>query len=268
MWRFWLAASLHFLLAPFALNATLDYPNFNDNPLLTDRIQSSIVPFLLPVDHPIKATLDAIFSQSRAIESERALIDAGFTIVAGPMPMSFIVVARHPAVPGYVFKLYLDSETRIRKSNNWKSMPYWQWLINRCIQARKIKKIIKQEHIRHFTVADKWLYILPVYPYSFGIHPQPIILVATDMQPESEEVSRQMWKTVVTRKILDELYAILKHGYGGRDVTDLSANVPYTKQGKFVFIDTEKLQIVPKLERATKYFSKDMQRYWEKLIDE
>src|SRR5690242_4981015 len=82
--------------------AALDYPHFNDNPYLTSRLRSAIAPYLLPLDHPMKPALDAIFSQSRVIENEKSLVDAGFELIAGPMPLSFIIVARHPQVPGYV----------------------------------------------------------------------------------------------------------------------------------------------------------------------
>jgi len=257
-----LVVGLSYLIIPTAINATLEYPNLNNNPLLPDEIRPSILPYLLPIDHPMKAKLDTIFSWSRVTENEKTLVDAGFTIIAGPMPMSYIIVARHPAVPGYVFKLFLDSETRCRYD-----IPHWRWLANRCGQARKIRKVIEHKKIRHFTVADKWLYILPVHPYSNAVNPDPVILLATDLEPESAEVSERMWKTVVTHKHLDELYAILKHGYGGHDTFCLPVNVPYTKQGKFAFIDTEKPQNSPQLKRVKKYISKDMRDYWEKLIN-
>lgn len=244
-----------------ASHAFLNYPDFNDNPYLTDRMQTTIAPYLLPLNHPMKAKLDSIFSASRATENEKSLADAGFEIIAGPMKRSYIIVARHPKIPGYVFKLYLDSEKRYRKE-----VPHWLSLARRCAGAFGIRKIIERENICHFVVPDKWLYVLPVYPYSNVLDPEPILLMETDMEPESLEVSTQMWNTVITREHLNELYAILKSGYGGSGTMSLFGNVPFTKQGKFAFIDTEKRKTHLPLKYVKKYFSKDMALYWDSLI--
>ncbi len=256
-----LAFGLSYFITPSTAQASLNYPNCQDNPYLNDQMQCRIAPYLLPLDHPMKPRLDAIFSSSRVIENERSLLDAGFSIIAGPMPVSFVIVARHPSVPGYVFKMYLDSESRSRKD-----IPHWLSLARRCDGAKGIRKIIKKEKIRHFAVPDKWLYVLPVYPFSNVLNPEPIILMETDMDLESYEVTKQMWQTVVTRKHLDELYSILKHGYGGRGTVCLSINVPYTKQGKFAFTDTESPKAELELKNVKKYLSKEMQRYWDRLI--
>jgi len=256
-----LAIGLSCFAVPSSI-AALNYPNFNDNPYLTPRLQATIAPYLLPLDHPMKASLDSIFSRSRVIENERSLIDAGFSIIAGPMHLSFIIVARHPEIPGYVFKIYLDSEKRCRKE-----IPHWQWLARRCAGAFGIRQIIERKKIHYFSVPDKWLYLLPVYPYSTATSPQPVILMETDMEPESYEVTQQMWKTAITHKHLDELYAILKHGHGGNGTIFLYENIPFTKKGKFAFTDTEDPRAQLELKHIKKYLSKDMQRYWESLIN-
>ncbi len=256
------AWALCFFTAPAAI-AALDYPHFNDNPYLTPRLQSTIAPYLLPLDHPIKSTLDTIFSQSRVIENEKSLTDAGFEWIAGPMPLSFIIVARHPQVPGYVFKIYLDSEKRCRKE-----IPHWQWLARRCAGAFGIRQIIAREKIRFFSVPDKWLYLLPVYPHSKEPNPQPVLLVETDMEPVSYEMTQDMWKNNVTRKHLDELYCILKQGFGGNGTIFLYENIPFTKRGKFAFTDTEDPRTQLELKHVKRYLSKEMQRYWESLIRE
>lgn len=235
----------------------------NENSLLDARMISQISPFLLPLDHPMKPKLDAIFSQSRVVQNEKTLVDAGFVHIAGPMPYSFVIVVRHPEIPGYVFKLYLDSEKRMRKN-----VPHWKWLTMRCAGAQEIRKIIKHKKIRHFIIPDKWLYILPVYPYSNVMNPELIILMETDVEPESHAVTERMWRTAITREHLDELYTILKHGYGGHGVLALAGNVPYTKKGKFAFTDTEDPQADLKLEYVKNFLSKEMQRYWDTLIEE
>lgn len=250
-----------FLLLSLKCFAELNYPHFKDNPSLDVRMQSKIAPYLLPLDHPMKAKLDLIFSQSRVLENERTFVNAGFEVIAGPRVYSFVIVARHPEIPGYVFKLYLDSETRMRND-----VPHWKWLVRRCEGAQSIRKVIKRKNILHFSVPDKWLYVLPAYPFSSVQNPEVIILMETDMELETKEVSRQMWKTGVTRKHLDELYSIFKHGYGGPGIVKLPANVPYTKNGTFAFTDTEDPPANLKLKYIKKYLSKEMQRYWDTLL--
>lgn len=257
---------LAFCLSYFAnlpsSHAVFNYPNFNDNPSLTDRMRSTIAPYLLPLDHPMKAKLDSIFSQSRVIQDERTLADAGFTIVAGPMHRSFVIVARHPLIPGYVFKLYLDSEDRLRKE-----VSHWLSLTRRCVGAQGIRQIIERKKIRHFLVPDKWLYLLPVYPFSNALNPEPVILMETDMEPETLETSIQAWKTSITPEHLDELYSILKHGFGGEGTMSLFVNVPATKHGKFAFTDTESRKTKLKLQNIKRYLSHDMECYWDSLIN-
>jgi hypothetical protein len=243
-------------------HAVFNYPNFYDNPYLTDRMQVTIAPYLLPLDHPMKPTLDSIFSQSRVVQDQKTLTDAGFQIIAGPMPRSFVIVARHPQVPGFVFKIYLDSEERCREEN-----PHWKSLAKRCAGAFGIRQIITRNNIRHFSVPDKWLYILPLHPFSNVQNLEPIVLMETDMQLESYEVTKQMWKTGITEEYLDELYFILKQGFGGHGTACLSVNVPFTKQGKFAFTDTESSRAELRLKNIKKYLSKDMEQYWDGLIN-
>jgi len=248
-------------MAQLAANHAILDPNFVNHPLLDQEMRMQIAPHLLPLNHPMKVTLDSIFSQSRVLENEDSLRNAGFIPICDSMPRSYVIVARHSLIPGYVFKLYLDSETRCRKD-----VPHWIWLVRRCVGAMGIRKIIRQNQIRFFTVPDKWLYLVPAFPAANAVNPQPIILMATDMQLESSEVTREKWKTAITREHLDELYMILKEGYGGHGVVSLEANVPFTKQGTFAFTDTEDPRAKPKLKHIRKFLSLEMQKYWDSLI--
>ncbi len=169
------------------------------------------------------------------------------------MPGSFVTVARHPAIPGYVFKLYLDSEQR-----NKDGIPNCEWLTRRCIGAETIRKLIHKKKVRHFTIPDKWLYVLPLQTIKTP-NPQPVIVIETDMELESEEITKLAWKTYVTPQHLKELYTILKPGYG---TIGLVRNIPYTKNGKFAFTDTEYPLRKHKLRKVKPYLSEEMQQYW------
>ncbi len=220
--------------------------------------QKVAAPYLIPEDHPIKAALDYLFSQTRATENQTTLLEAGFEIVAVTQ-ISLVIVARHPAFPGYIFKMYLDSETRVVRE-----APNWTHLFTRCKGAQRIKKVIREKKLHYFTVPDKWLYLLPKYPLSREQNPQPLILVETDMEIDDEETTRKKWLNVKS-KHLDELYEILKLGYAS---TSLVKNVPSTKNGKFAFIDTEYTKRNLPLEKVKNFLSAEMRKYWDSLIEE
>lgn len=228
-----------------------------ENPYVYEGYWSSITPYLLPQDHPIKPILDTIFTASRATATKSALLEAGFEIIAH-MPGSFVIVARHPAVHGYVFKLYLDEELCCKDE-----IPNYVWLVRRCVGAEMIRKLIKDKKLRYFEVPDKWLYLFPLEPEPYGPNPQPLLLVATDMDLQTEAVTQHAWRTMITKRHLRELYKVLKRGYGS---TGLDRNVPFTKHHKFAFTDTEYPVRDHNLRRVKPHLSKEMWEYWKGLI--
>lgn len=232
------------------------YPNFTDNYHLSQHMKRRMAPYLLPLDNPLKPTLDEIFASSGVIEDEDSLKQAGFSILYSQM-RSFIIVAKHPRIKGYLFKIYLDSRN-VRKD----SMVGWELLTTRCIVARKIQTIIRKHKLRHFTVADKWLYPLPP-PKDGYIRAEPVVLLVKDMQIRHGETSKYIWKAQSTRRQLKELYAVLGRGYGS---AFLHKNVPYTRTGQFAFIDTEYNHRKIPLSHVKRFLSPPMQKYWDGLV--
>lgn len=231
-----------------------DYPNYRQNPYLTKEIRKNIKPYLIPLEHPAKAILDALFS-SRVLQNEQTLAEAGFITIFS-QETSFVKVVKHPCLEGYLLKLYLDNETRLKKET-----PGWEWLANRCKGAERIRKIIAKKKIKHFEVPDKYIYIPPPF-YSEGPICQPIILLVTDMKILNRNDTKWAWKHYANYEVLDELHYILSKGCGSRL---LSQNVPFTESGKFAFIDTEYPKRKISLNKATNYFSDEMQAYWNSL---
>lgn len=231
------------------------YPNFSDNSAFSPHMRQQMAPYLLPLDHPLKPVVDSIFSRSRVIKNEDTLQKAGFTILFS-QKISRIIVASHPKVKGYLFKIYLDSRN-VRKGGK----VGWQLLTTRCMVAEKIRHIIAQKHIRHFTVADKWLYPLPTG--HSGSHQEPVVLLVKDMHIHNRRESEKAWREGATKAQLQELYAILSQGYGS---ACLPKNVPYTKDGTFAFIDTEYNKRKIPLHHVLKYTSKKMGAYWRRLV--
>lgn len=241
-------------LLDYLAEARAQYPNFEGNPLITSAMRSRMKPHLMPLDHPIKPILDTIFA-TRVTENIATFTAAGFKILFDQQT-SFVKVAYHPSTPGYLYKVYFDDEVR-QKSHK----PGWHWLCNRCEGAAKIRRLIKKKKFIHFTVPDKWLYPLN-HPNPSSPSPQPVILVVTDMNIRCQEETIEAWQTKITKRHMDELYAILKNGGGSRF---LSGNVPYTHSGKFAFVDTEYPKRKVNVAKITPYLSPEMQKYWKKL---
>ncbi len=231
------------------------YENFDDNPAFDPQMKKMIRPYLLPLDHSTKEALDLIFTESRVTRNLEAFVDAGFEILF-IRPATYICIARHVLLPGYLLKVYLDDELRQREGH-----PSWRWLVNRCKGADNIRKLIKKKKLQYFAVPDKWIYPLPLTSNNF---PQPVILLVTDMNLAKPYETKWAWKNA-TKKQLNELFCILSYGYSS---TDLLQNIPLSKDGKFVCIDTEHPKRKQKYSRVKSFLSEPMQAYWDKLTSE
>lgn len=232
-----------------------NYPNFKDNPYLDQSMQILMAPYLLPTTHPAKPILDVIFSQSRAIANKETFANAGF-ITLHAQPSSYIRVAKHPAIPGYLLKVYLDTIVELKRGR-----VGWQWLTDRCIGAENIKKLIKKKKLQFFTVADKWIYPLPPEPKPQE-PAQPIVLLVRDMNLVSYHDSVSAWKNA-SHALINELYCVLSHGYGSYF---LPGNIPLTKSGKFAFVDTEYPKRKISMHNVKRFLSTEMKGYWDQLV--
>lgn len=234
----------------------LEYPHFSDNPAISAKMRHIIKPFLLPLDHPMYPVLQSIFTKYSVIKNASSLRKAGFTIVHS-QKKSFIKVLSHPELKGYLLKVYTDSERNIPHGH-----PGWRRFALRCSVAQKIKKIIVRHKIRHFVVADKWIYPLPP-PSKHRSARQPVVLIVKDMNIYGGADSRRAWEKKATHRTLKELYTIFSRGYGS---VYLAGNLPYTHNGMFAFIDTEYGKRRLNLYNMKKYFSNRLQGYWTSLV--
>jgi len=210
---------------------------------------------ILPANHPGKRALDAIFLSRRATKDEATFEASGFKTLF-QKSRSFIRVASHPSLPGYLVKVYLDSEQRQKRNR-----AGWEWLVQRCEGAEKIRKIIEQNKIKHFQVPGKWLYPLPSQPDSTSLD-QPFVLLVHDMGLVSREENEVAWKSLITREHLNELHLIITRAGGSSYRPD---NIWLTRRGKFAFIDTEYRTKTVDYESIISYLSPEMRNYWVNL---
>lgn len=234
--------------------------NLESNILLNKKIKKEIAPYLLPKDLPITPVVDQIFSSSRPTFNCNFLAQAGFHILHN-QPRSYIVVASHPALPGMLFKLYYDTELRIKRN-----VPGWKWFVRRCAGAQLIRKVIAQKNIKFFTVPKKFIYVLPpsTIPLNIAeVDPKLAVLIVEDMNLVSKELNYVAWKNLITPETLNELYIIISRANGSSYRPD---NIPFTHAGTFAFIDTEYPHRDPDFYSIRGYLSAEMCNYWDQLI--
>jgi hypothetical protein len=211
-------------------------------------------PYLLPSDSPLKPTLDSIFSVPYVIRDKLHFEAAGFKTIF-LRSRGLLRVAKHPELPGYLFKLYLEDDL-VKKRH-----PIDR-LVQRCITARKVREVIEKYHGKHIVVADKWIYKLPK---AAKAAPGMYLLVVKDMQLVERAKSIQAWKAVKSHSVLKELYHILNAGYGSLAIDQ---NIPYTKTGTFAVIDTEYPKRQFNLQRVNRFLNTKAKKQWRNLTKE
>jgi hypothetical protein len=212
---------------------------------------------LPPSDHLARMLLQKLFHHSDAIDNEAAFLAAGFKI-RSKKERSLMRVATHPALAGYVFKVFfVEEQGRVReKPCGWKSFTV------RYEQAERIRRVIDEQAFRHFRVPRKWLFRPPTHP-ACSPDDQPAILVAEfqDLLPSDE--NERAWRHSLTEDHLLELYVILELAGG---VSSRPDNIALTKQGQFAFIDTEHSRYFHDYESIAPYLSRQMRQYWSNLV--
>ena len=241
----------------FQLSKPLTLKGYERSPYVDEEVWNSVSGFFLPEDHPIKPALDKIFSKSRVTVNKKSVKKSGFEdIIEGQY--SHIIVAKHRKLHGYVIKLYTDETTGINE---------WSQYKKRILGALQLKNSIeKHGYAKFFKVPKKWIYPLPVNPAPpDNTARKNFILIAEDMDICPDSVNEGQWRgQLVTKELLDALFTILQEN-GVMDGA-MPENIPFSKDGKNAFIDTECCNIWPvRYRRLNKYLSNKMLTHWKSL---
>lgn len=226
----------------------------------SEEVQNIVAPYLLPENHSVKPLLDAIFGQSRVTLNLDTLATAGF-VKCTPHRFKNVIVIKHPSISGYVFKIYLDAQ------HYQKNKPeYRQWMY-RIQGVQLVDEIIKTYGLNEqFKCPKKWIYMLPKFPKPPKGYPvRYYILIEEDMDLVESEENEALWaSSKITKEFLDQLFLILtKIGLADSAKPD---NIPFSKDGRVAFVDTEVFgmdkihykQLLP-------FLSKHNQDYWKVL---
>lgn len=231
------------------------------NAKVTDQEWQEVLPFLLPEESEIKEKLDALFNDSRVILNSSSLKIAGFT-TSRPQEFSLIVVTKHPDFPRYIFKIYLDNQKQKPED---KAQHYF---LKRVKGSRAVQKCIDEHQLDgFFKVPRKWIYPMPAYEGQVKKYSHKnFILVEEDMEILDTKSNIKAWKsTLVTKDLLVGLQIIITE-VGLIDCAKID-NIPFSKDGKVAFVDTESFGFpkVP-LYRLKGYIPSHMRSFWSKLI--
>lgn len=227
---------------------------------LDEGILNEVKPFLIEENHPAKKALDKIFKKYnfRIIQNDLNLLAAGFTAF-GERHTSGMRVLMHKNLPNYVIKTYLDEH--LDKVD-------WMYCVYRVKGRNAIQEVIESRNCeRLFVTPKKWIYKIesPHKPPS-SLNEQHFLLVTEFIDILSREKNREKWKTVPNREVLWNLYHILQDT-GAKDCNFVD-NIPYCKDGRIAFIDTEATHLWPiNFNKLDHYLSPAMVQYWHQLID-
>lgn len=226
------------------------------------EVWDKLTPYFLPSRHPLRYRLDKIFKGSkRVLESTSTLKKAGFKHPKARQ-WTRLIVTSHKKMPGYIIKLYTDSQHPHRGRPEW---TFWKkriegvTLIQQMINERKLNGL--------FKTPKKWIYPVPHESSpKKGRYRKNFILVEQDMDILSDPENEAMWRSpVVTARKLNLLFDILQ-GLGLWDCAK-PANIPFGRDGRIAFIDTQTYRTWPvKHYRLTPFLSPPMQKHWNELI--
>ena len=234
---------------------------YQENPYVDPGIWNNLSPYFLPEDHPIRDELDNIFSyKKRVTQSKKTLKKAKFKIIReGKYRHPYVV--SHPGIQGYLLKLYTDKQEYNTKGGKF---------FRRILGAQFVQEAIDEHGYNSlFKVPKKWIYPLPPEPSPSNkkkYHRKDFVLVVEDMDILEKEKNYDMWKSsAITFDKLDAIYTILDE-LGLYD-TIFAFNLPFSKDGKIAFIDTEYYYKWPvRFYRLGYYLSPEMKEYWKLLI--
>jgi hypothetical protein len=232
------------------------------NSKVSREVWNSLTPYFLPYDMPVRRELDKIFgSKKRVLESMESLKKAGFK---NPHARKWtrLVVTSHDKLAGYVVKLYTDSQHPHR------GQPEYVFWLSRIKGVALIADMIAQKNLQAiFKTPKKWIYRVPEKPSpsSKARYRKNFILIEEDMGILNDPENEARFKSpAVTEDLLRELFSILQD-IGLWDCAK-PANIPFCRDGRIAFIDTQTYHTWPvKLSRLTPFLSPSMQEVWQAL---
>lgn len=176
--------------------------------------------YILPEDHFLQKPLATIFQDPEILASRQSLEQAGFQLFSHHH--RGMAVGRHPLLKGHLIKVFFNDVPHALQVQNY---------ISRIEGARHLQEYIDKHALQHIVTPKKWLY--PIKENAFGI---TCVLVVEEIDIVSSSETRELYANI-DPDVLEELCMVLKRFRGLDSVTK---NMPFTRDGKIAFVDTEK----------------------------
>jgi len=137
------------------------------------------------------------------------------------------MVGRHQSVEGCLFKKYSNKISKISLDDQ---LANYECRIE---GASRLRTFISEHHLRHIAVPQKWLYEIPTpSPHISRIS---YILVVEELKLLDKKKTERAYRHI-DKSVLRELCLVLFHFRG---LDSITKNMPFTKDGRVAFIDTE-----------------------------
>ena len=179
---------------------------------------------------PVSIDLDKLFRRPSMFESARTWRKAGFEILRESEEK--IIVARHRDVGGYLFKKYSSSNPR------WSYDEQLERYQNRIAGARLLREHLEANQIDRIVVPRKWLCTLPGR-FDVRRGKPSYIIVVERYDILDRDRSKRRYREI-DADLLRDLSTILFR-FRGLDFTP--RNVPFTRDHRIAYIDTEYLKL-------------------------
>lgn len=226
------------------------------NASLICNVSSEVEKWLLPKDHPLQENLVKIFNREpKSYFDAMLMIKLGFETIKRTSNKKACIVARHSALKGFVFKFYKNAKNKINTL---------ELLLSRINGAEKIKNAIHENQCESFfIVPKKWLWKPP--QKTKKKHLPEYILIAEEINILNRKKNMQAWSGRHSNIFLVAVYTILNK-IGLYDSVYID-NIPFTKDGKVAFVDTEHYHNWPvDFAKLLNQLSPEMQVKWQEII--
>jgi hypothetical protein len=168
---------------------------------------------------PIWSLMGELFVDPKMFKSYSRFEKAGFSLV-DHSPHK-IMTGSHKLARGYFFKKYDDDKPGEKQLRNY---------MHRVEGSRLLRPFIAEHGFTRVVAPRKWLYELP------SSFPERYLVVAEKIDLVSRSATDRAYARI-SREQMRELATVL---YYFRGLNSTAANLPYTKDDKIAFVDTER----------------------------
>jgi hypothetical protein len=176
----------------------------------------------MPFDDPASLDLRPLFRDPAMFDSRGNWGAAGFQVF-NRANNGKIMVARHPAVRGLLFKKYANALTQRDQLKNYE---------RRVEGSRRLRGLVDQHGLSRVIVPRKWIVELP---RAFSRRGTAHMLIVEQLELLGDEQTKIAYQGIAA-DVLAQLCLVLFH-FRGMDSN--AKNLPFTVDGRIALIDTE-----------------------------